>query len=217
MSLRSGCLQQRRAAQLELHRSGRERNVARGRGVAQAAGQEFLHTADAREWHADVLRGRRVYAYPERNANPYNVDDPTVWLDWARLGANQDIFRFFKYMIAFRKEHGSIGRSTFWNQQNPDVQWHGVGANTDQSDSSHTLAYSLRGASLNDYDLYVMINAYWKPLPFTIQDGRAGDWRFAVDTSQPSPNDIFVPGTEPPIISLTYTVQARSIVVLLRN
>jgi isoamylase len=162
------------------------------------AGDEFMHTQKG-------------------NANPYNVDDPTVWLNWARLGANQDIFRFFKYMIAFRKAHPSIGRSTFWNQQNPDVQWYGVGANTDQSDSSHTLAYSLSGASLNDSDLYVMINAYWKPLPFTIQEGHAGDWCVAVDTSQPSPNDIFAPGTESPISSPTYTVQARSIVVLLRN
>jgi hypothetical protein len=47
--------------------------------------------------------------------------------------------------------------------------------------------------------------------------GLISDWRVAVDTSQPSPNDIFAPGTEPPITSLTYTVQARSIVVLLRN
>ncbi len=47
--------------------------------------------------------------------------------------------------------------------------------------------------------------------------GLISDWRVAVDTSQPSPNDIFVTGAEPPIISLTYTVQPRSIVVLLRN
>jgi hypothetical protein len=46
--------------------------------------------------------------------------------------------------------------------------------------------------------------------------GLISDWRIAVDTSQPSPNDIFVTGAEPPITSLTYTVQARPI-VLLRN
>jgi hypothetical protein len=47
--------------------------------------------------------------------------------------------------------------------------------------------------------------------------GLISDWRVAVDTSQPSPNDIFVTGAEPLIISLTYTVQPRSIVVLLCN
>ena len=151
------------------------------------------------------------------NDNPYNVDDPTVWLNWDLLVANQDIFRFFKLMIAFRKAHPSIGRSTFWNQQNPDVRWYGVGANTDQSDSSHSLAYSLRGAGLSDSDLYVMINAYWEALPFTIQEGQADDWHVAVETSLPSPSDIFASGNEPALTSLTYIVQPRSIVVLLRN
>ena len=151
------------------------------------------------------------------NDNPYNIDDPTVWLDWDRLAANQDIFRFFKCMIAFRKAHPSIGRSTFWNQQKPDVQWYGVGANTDQSDSSHSLAYSLKGASFGDSDLYVMINAYWEALTFTIQEGQPGDWRIAIDTWEQSPNDIFASGSEPAISSLTYNVQSRSIVVLLRN
>ena len=120
-------------------------------------------------------------------------------------------------MIAFRKAHPSIGRSTFWDQVNDDLDWYGIGANTDQSDSSHSLAYSLKGASLGDSDIYVMINAYWKPLTFNIQAGQAADWRVAVDTSRPSPNDIFVPGTEPPIPSLTYTVNPRSVVVLLKH
>jgi isoamylase len=162
------------------------------------AGDEFMHTQSG-------------------NDNPYNVDDPTVWLNWDRLITNQDVFRFFKTMIAFRKAHSSIGRSSFWNQQTPDVQWYGVGGNTDQSDSSHSLAYLLRGTHLNDSDLYVMINAYWEPLTFAIQDGEATAWKLAVDTSQPSPDDIFDTGTEPPIASLNYNVQPRSIVVLLRN
>jgi len=162
------------------------------------AGDEFMHTQHG-------------------NDNPYNIDNSTVWLDWGRLAANPDIFRFFKYMIAFRKKHPSIGRSTFWNEKNPDLQWHGVGADTDQSDSSHSLAYFLNGASLGDSDLYVMINAYWMPLTFTIQERQAGGWRVAVDTAQPSPNDIFAAGSEPPLPGLSRTVKARSIVVLLRN
>ena len=39
------------------------------------------------------------------NNNPYNQDNEITWLDWARLDANRDIFRFFKLMIAFRKAH----------------------------------------------------------------------------------------------------------------
>jgi isoamylase len=151
------------------------------------------------------------------NDNPYNLDDPTVWLNWNLLAANQDIFRFFKYMIAFRKAHPSIGRSTFWNQQNPDVQWYGIGATPDESADSHSLAYLLKGATAGDADIYVMINAYWQALDFTIQEGAATDWRVAVDTSRESPDDIFAPGSEPAIASMTYNVQPRSVVVLLHS
>ena len=39
------------------------------------------------------------------NNNPYCHDDEVSWLDWGLLEKNQDIFRFFKFMIHFRKEH----------------------------------------------------------------------------------------------------------------
>ena len=74
------------------------------------AGDEFLNTQ----------RG---------NNNPYNQDNEITWLDWARLDANRDIFRFFKLMIAFRKAHG-IGRLTFWRE---DVSWHGPDGPVDLS------------------------------------------------------------------------------------
>ncbi len=148
------------------------------------------------------------------NANPYNEDNETVWLDWRRLEVNQDIFGFFKNMIAFRKAHPSIGRSSFWEG---DVRWHGVGAQPDQSYVSHTLAFFLQGAYLSDADLYVMINAYWEDLDFTIQEGQAAQWRRVVDTSLDTPADILEPGREERLSSLRYKVGARSVVVLTRQ
>src|SRR5277367_5889888 len=53
------------------------------------------------------------------NNNPYNQDNETGWLDWGKLQTNQDIFRFFKAMIAFRKSHSGIGRSRFWRGMFP--------------------------------------------------------------------------------------------------
>ena len=47
------------------------------------------------------------------NNNPYNQDNTTGWLDWSQLRANQDIFRFFKSMIAFRKSHSALSRSRY--------------------------------------------------------------------------------------------------------
>jgi glycogen operon protein len=148
------------------------------------------------------------------NNNPYNQDNATTWLNWDLLERNRDMSRFFKNMIAFRKAHPSLGRSRFWRD---DIGWYGVGHDTDLSDSSHTLAFCLHGASQQDEDIYVMINAYWESLDFVVQEGQADQWKRVVDTSLESPFDFAAPGTEPQLTSATYTVKPRSIVLLIRS
>jgi isoamylase len=147
------------------------------------------------------------------NNNPYNQDNETTWLDWDLIERNRDIFRFFKGMIAFRKAHPSIGRSRYWRE---DVQWYGTTAGVDLSRDSRALAYFLSGSRLGDNDLYVLINAYWEDLIFTIQEGRAEEWRSVVDTSLSSPEDIAEEGRGSFLSSLHRVVKARSVVVLLR-
>jgi isoamylase len=148
------------------------------------------------------------------NNNPYNQDNETAWLDWDRLDANPDIFRFFKLMIAFRKAHPSLARSRFWRE---DVQWYGVGQSPDLTDNSRSLAFALHGASHQDVDIYVMINAYWEELTFEIQEGAAHTWRRVIDTSLESPFDFLEPGNESPLQSSYYKVPGRCVVVLVRD
>lgn len=157
------------------------------------AGDEFLRTQ----------RGK---------TNPYDVDGPLTWVDWSRHVLHHDIFRFFSKMIQFRKDQPTIGRPTFWRD---DVSWHGVAGAIDLSWHSHAFAFCLRGASQEDDDLYVMINAYWEPLSFEIQEGR--DWLVIVDTAGESPDDFFDRSTATTLKSNHYIVQSRSIVVLLRR
>jgi isoamylase len=145
------------------------------------------------------------------NNNPYNQDNITGWLDWSQLESNQDIFHFFKSMIAFRRNHPSLSRSRFWRE---DIAWYGTGATADLSPDSHSLAFCLHGASQNDQDIYVMINAYWENLEFEIQEGTASEWTRIVDTALPSPND-FSNSTEP-LKTLHRLVAPRSMVVLVR-
>ncbi|MGC2400161.1 MAG: isoamylase [Acidobacteriaceae bacterium] len=156
------------------------------------AGDEFMHTQSG-------------------NNNPYNQDNEIAWLDWSRLQANADIFRFFKSMIAFRKKHPSLSRSRFWRE---DVAWYGTGLTIDTSKNSHTLAFCLHGASQQDDDLYVMINAYWESLKFHIQEGTSSEWKRIVDTSLHGPEDFSSEGRS--IEGMDYLVQSRSIVVLQR-
>ncbi len=145
------------------------------------------------------------------NNNAYNQDNEISWLNWELLDTHSDIFRFFQHMIAFRKAHPSLGRSRFWRE---DVRWHGIGPEPDRSQDSHSLAFYLDGASQQDQNIYVMINAWWHDLVFSVQEGRPQDWRRVVDTALPSPEDILAPGAEVPLQSLDYSVKARSVVVL---
>ena len=62
-----------------------------------------------------------------------------------------------------------------------------------------------------------MINAYWEDLNFRIQEGEASNWMRIADTSKPSPRDLLDRGSEEPMTSLDYKVEARSVVVLLRS
>jgi glycogen operon protein len=148
------------------------------------------------------------------NNNPYNQDNEISWLNWDLLNRNQDIFQFFKSMIAFRKAHPSISRSRFWRD---DVRWYGAHGEPDLSYDSHTLAFCLHGSSYDDIDLYIMINGWWQDLTFNIQEGQSGEWRRGIDTSKPSPNDFSLHGDQPTIGTCQYLVEARSIVVLVRD
>jgi isoamylase len=158
------------------------------------AGDEFLHTQGG-------------------NNNPYNQDNATAWLNWNRLDENAGFFRFCKLMIAFRKAHPSICRSRFWRD---DIRWRGVGPSADLSYNSHSLAFYLKGGSLGDQDLYVMINAFTEPLLFTIVDGSYKPWYRVIDTSLNSPHDLCEPGQAQQVFGSQYTVGARSIVVLVQ-
>jgi isoamylase len=145
------------------------------------------------------------------NNNPYNQDNETGWLDWSQLPANQDVFRFFKNMIAFRKSHPSLSRSRFWRE---DVIWYGTGEKVDLSQDSHTLAFCLHGSSQDDNDIYVMVNAYWEKLEFQVQEGTAQEWMRIVDTALASPDDFSDHGE--PLQTLRYSAAPRSVVVLVR-
>jgi pullulanase/glycogen debranching enzyme len=95
-------------------------------------------------------------------------------------------------------------RRLVWNWRSPDF-----------THDSHSLAFCLHGGSEGDDDIYVMINSYWDPLEFEIQEGTGKDWKRIVDTSLNSPDDFSDQGME--LEQVKRLVASRSIVVLLRT
>ena len=69
-----------------------------------------------------------------------------------------------------------------------------------------------------DVDIYVMINAGFGPVEFTIQDDRPiSRWKRFVDTGGSPPDDCREPGSEVRLHRRSYAVQAPSIVVLVAD
>ena len=63
--------------------------------------------------------------------------------------------------------------------------------------------------------LHAMFNAYWEPLTFALPPRNGAErWRRWLDTALPSPDDIGPITLAPVVETPTYTVHARSVVVL---
>jgi len=60
------------------------------------------------------------------NNNAYCQDNITSWLDWDMLEKNKDMFRFFQYMIRFRKGHKVLRKNVSGGACGfPDISFHG--------------------------------------------------------------------------------------------
>jgi len=62
-----------------------------------------------------------------------------------------------------------------------------------------------------------MINGTPNAIEFGIHEGTPGEWKRFVDTSLASPQDILEPEETPTISTISYDVQGRSVVVLLKK
>ncbi len=122
------------------------------------------------------------------NNNAYCQDNITSWLDWSRLEKNRGMFRFFQYMIRFRKEHRVL-RTSLSNGACgfPDVSFHGVEPWCSGFFESHEryVGVMFAGAerSTGPQVVYVASNAWWEELEVTLPRLPASMyWELAADT-----------------------------------
>ncbi len=169
-----------------------------------------------------ILAGDEVRRTQRGNNNAYCQDNEISWFDWDLVRQNQDTFRFFKEMIAFRSRHPTVHRSTFFagkvNERGLlDIAWHGCKLNAPGwfDSSSSMLAFTLGGFDGDD-DVHVMLNMSSQDLDFEMPPVPGRHWRRAIDTSLPSPQDIALSGDEIDIKPDDhYRVNAHSVVVLI--
>jgi isoamylase len=138
------------------------------------------------------------------NNNAYNQDNPTSWVDWSRRDQFADLERFVTRLLDLRHRHPQFAQLGWWGDT---VRWFGTAGPPDTGHSSRSLAWQIG-------DLYVIANAHWEPLAFTIQ--APGTWARIVDTSLDAPDDI-VEIAEAPTVAARYDVAARTVVILERR
>ena len=98
------------------------------------------------------------------------------------------------------------------------LEWHGVKLGTpDWSHESHSIALTAWGAT-RGVVFHYMINAYWKPLTFSLPSPKklpGGSWYRWLDTSRASPDDIVPWDSMPAVTTNTYRLVGRSLVILI--
>ena len=170
-----------------------------------------------------VLSGDEMGNSQQGNNNAYCQDNEIAWLDWNNLEKNADIFRYFKQMIRFRRQHkvlryeDHLRHQDYLNLGYPDFSWHGVKAWQPESGYNNlTLAFMLNGQYADSDDfIYVAMNMHWEMHGFELPQLPEGmAWHVFANTGVESPNDIYEPGEEPLISNHEVLIGPRSIMVL---
>jgi isoamylase len=167
-----------------------------------------------------LLGGDEMRRTQGGNNNAYNQDNATSWFDWTMADTNQDVLRYVRRMIAFRKANPPLRQPHFYrgevNERGlADITWHGTKSGNPGFDDpdGRALACTIAGFG-GDADLHVMMNMFWEPLAFEVPIDPQRTWHVAVDTFLPSPHDIPDPNQGPALARSLCTVQGRSIVIL---
>ena len=122
------------------------------------------------------------------NNNAYCQDNIISWLDWGLLEKNQEMFRFFQYMIQFRMDHKALRANLSDGAMGaPDVSFHGV---TPWHQGSFGADEHYVGVMFAGYErrngpemIYIASNAYWEQLEVELPEvSRSVQWELAVNT-----------------------------------
>ncbi len=165
-----------------------------------------------------LLAGDECRRTQQGNNNPYVQDNPVSWFDWTLIQANAHLVTFTHELIAFRKRHPALSRSTFFTGQVgpdglPDIAFHGCNLNEPSfgDPNSRVLAFTLGGSE----PMNVILNMELSSLPFELPILPGKQWFRAVDTSFACTQNIAVAGQELQITTASYYAASRSVVVLI--
>ncbi len=174
-----------------------------------------------------ILGGDEFRRSQRGNNNAYCQDNELSWYDFDNLERYEEIHRFARLIIAFRKKHSTLHRRKFFEGKDrnaegvPDIEWFDErGGVPDWNRAENILALRIDGSREEigrSANIVICFNSTDRAVHFTLPSPLVGfSWYRIVDTSLESPNDIVENELEVPIIAERgYTVGERSTAVII--
>jgi isoamylase len=164
-----------------------------------------------------LLGGDEFRRSQRGNNNAYCQDNQTSWFDWSLLQKHQDIHRFTRGMIAFRRAHPVLRKEVFYTDA--DIQWFAPGGSPPNWSDGRGKSLACLILGQTEPDLFLMFNADSRAIEFTIPASPSHrTWHLAVDTSRSAPDDLHEAGKEPSMKDwISFLVEPRSSAILLTD
>lgn len=200
-------------------------NLIRRRQIKNFLGSLLLSTGTPM-----LLGGDEFRRTQKGNNNAYCHDNELSWMDYGHLKKHEEVHRFTRLLVQFRRAHPALKRQEFYtgldsdNNSIPDIAWFNEQGGAVDWDADHNyLALRIDGSRTeihrdqDDQDFYIMSNPAPEDQVFKLPPAPKGRiWARVIDTGLPGPEDIVEPDQEVPLEHQEeYLVKARSLVTLI--
>lgn len=174
--------------------------------------KNFLTTLLLSQGVPMIVSGDEVRRTQQGNNNAYCQDNEISWFDWNLIHKNEDLLRFCRSLIHFRRNQPTVRQTQFLSgdlqdEQNlPDVSWFNErGTAVDWHDSSLPMICIFTAPPEREVgepadDLLFMMNPSPKVIQFSIPSvAKIKTWKTFVDTMAESPCDVY-PDEDGPVL-----------------
>jgi len=152
-----------------------------------------------------LLMGDECRRTQRGNNNAYCQDNAISWFDWRRVQRYDDMVRFTRALIDFRRAEPTVRQPHFLTGRParpgglPDITWYAADGEPVDWQADHRSLQCLLAAAVQDepgappnHHLLIMMNAGEDAVHFRMPDlARGPSWRLFVNTAAASPRDIF--------------------------
>jgi glycogen operon protein len=168
-----------------------------------------------------LLAGDEMGRTQGGNNNAWCQDNQISWIDWGLLEKQNDLFNFFRNLIALRQRYALLRPRHFEGEESGKrrLTWHGPRLHEpDWSEESQSLGMHLQGQT-DEAEIYLVAHAGQVAREFELPPLRGtACWQRFIDTSLPGDEASCAPGSEClPERQDSYLVGPQSVVVLVSS